>query len=230
MSTKQIVVIDYGAGNLRSVVRALTHVGADLVVTSDPVEVRSAQAIVFPGVGATRDTMESLTRLQLVEPIREAIAAGVPLLGICVGMQVLLEQSEEFGPHACLGAVSGTVRRLPDENQKVPQIGWNQVQFTAVAKNHPLFAGIPDGTDFYFVHSFFCDLTQESIVAAHTDYGRSFPSALIRDNLAAVQFHPEKSGSWGLRVYENYLNWVESFPTLSATSVTTVSTKNQKKN
>jgi glutamine amidotransferase len=217
MSTKQIVVIDYGAGNLRSVVRALAHVGADLTVTSDPDVVRAAPAIVFPGVGATRDTMQSLERLRLVQPIREAIAAGVPLLGICVGMQVLLQQSEEFGPHACLGVVEGTVRRLPD-GQKVPQIGWNQVQFTDAGRNHPLFAGIPDGTDFYFVHSFFCDLTQESIVAAHTDYGRSFPSALIRDNLAAVQFHPEKSGSWGLRVYENYLNWVASFPTLSATS------------
>lgn len=218
MDTKQIVVIDYGAGNLRSVVRALAHVGADLVVTSDPDVVRAAQAIVFPGVGATRDTMESLARLQLVEPIRAAIAARVPLLGICVGMQVLLEQSEEFGLHECLGAVQGVVRRLPDENQKVPQIGWNQVEFTDAARNHPLFAGIPDRTDFYFVHSFFCDLTDESIVAAHTDYGRSFPSALIRDNLAAVQFHPEKSGSWGLRVYENYLTWVASLQTPSAAS------------
>lgn len=218
MDTKQIVVIDYGAGNLRSVVRALAHVGADLTVTSDPDVVRAAPAIVFPGVGATRDTMESLTRLQLVEPIREAIAAQVPLLGICVGMQVLLEQSEEFGLHPCLGVVEGTVRRLPDANQKVPQIGWNQVQFTDVAKHHPLFAGIPDATDFYFVHSFFCDLTNESVVAARTDYGRSFPSALIRDNLAAVQFHPEKSGSWGLRVYENYLNWVASLQMSSATS------------
>ncbi len=218
MDTKQIVVIDYGAGNLRSVVRALAHVGAELTVTSDPDVVRAAPAIVFPGVGATRDTMESLERLRLVEPIREAIAAQVPLLGICVGMQVLLEQSEEFGSHACLGVVGGTVRRLPDTNQKVPQIGWNQVQFTDIAQNHPLFAGIPDATDFYFVHSFFCDLTNESIVAAHTDYGRSFPSALIRGHLAAVQFHPEKSGSWGLRVYENYLNWVASLQTPSAAS------------
>lgn len=209
MQTKQIVVIDYGAGNLRSVARALAHVGAELTVTSDPAVVQDAPIIVFPGVGATRDTMENLQRLQLVEPIREAVAAGVPLLGICVGMQVLLGHSDEFGSHPCLGVVEGTVRRLPG-GQKVPQIGWNQVQYTDVARNHPLFDGIPDGTDFYFVHSYFCDLADPRIVAAQTDYGIMFPSALIRDNLAAVQFHPEKSGAWGLRVYENFVAWASA--------------------
>src|SRR6266536_1911678 len=138
-----IAVIDYGAGNLRSVVRALSKVGATLNVTSDPAVVRAAPAVVLPGVGATLDTMQSLQRLDLVEAIGDVIQAGTPFLGICVGMQVLCEQSEEFGPHACLGVVGGSVRRLPD-GQKVPQIGWNQVRYSNGAGDHPLFVDIPD--------------------------------------------------------------------------------------
>jgi glutamine amidotransferase len=201
-----IAVIDYGAGNLRSVARALAKVGAALQVTSDPATVRAAPAVVLPGVGATQDTMQSLQRLGLAEPIGEVIRAGKPFLGICVGMQVLCEQSEEFGPHDCLGVVGGSVRRLPD-GQKVPQIGWNQVAYANGAGDHPLFAGIPDGSDFYFVHSFYCDLADPAIVAGTTEYGLEFPSALLRDNLAAVQFHPEKSGRWGLQLLTNFVAW-----------------------
>ncbi len=208
-SSSPIAVIDYGAGNLRSVVRALTHVGAPLAVTSDPRVVLDAPVVVLPGVGATRDTMDSLTRLGLVEPIRAKIAASAPFLGICVGMQVLCEVSEEFGEHACLGVVRGAVRRLPD-GQKVPQIGWNQVRRPPEHAGHPLFEGIPDGSDFYFVHSYYCDLADPQIVAGVTDYGVSFPSVLLRDNLAAVQFHPEKSGALGLRLLQNFVAWARA--------------------
>jgi glutamine amidotransferase len=203
---QRIAVIDYGAGNLRSCVRALTRVGAPLEVTSDPQVVSAAPVVVLPGVGATRDTIDSLRRLGLVEPIRARIAAGTPFLGICVGMQVLCDVSEEFGEHPCLGVVRGSVRRLPD-GQKVPQIGWNQVQLAPAVREHPLFAGIADGSDFYFVHSFFCDLAEPEIVAGVTDYGISFPSILLRRNLAAVQFHPEKSGTLGLRLLQNFVEW-----------------------
>lgn len=207
--SQALAVIDYGAGNLRSVVRALQRLGADLHVTSDPAVVRAAPAIVLPGVGATRDTMDSLTRLGMVAAIRDTVHAGRPFLGICVGMQVLCEQSEEFGEHACLGIVGGSVRRLPD-GQKIPQIGWNQVLQTDQQRGHPLFEGIPDASDFYFVHSYYCDLTDATLIAGRTDYSIPFPSVLIRDRLAAVQFHPEKSGQIGLRLLSNFLNWASA--------------------
>jgi glutamine amidotransferase len=201
-----LAVIDYGAGNLRSVVRALARVGAHLQVTSDPDVARKAPAVVLPGVGATLDTMQSLRRLGMEQVIGEIIRAGTPFLGICVGMQVLCAESEEFGPHDCLGVVGGSVRRLPD-GQKVPQIGWNQLRYANGAGDHPIFARIPDESNFYFVHSYYCDLADEHIVAGVTDYGVSFPSALLRDNLAAVQFHPEKSGYWGLQLLTNFIAW-----------------------
>ena len=201
-----LAVIDYGAGNLRSVVRALARVGANLEVTSDPDVARKAPAVVLPGVGATLDTMQSLRRLGMEQPIREIIRAGTPFLGICVGMQVLCAASEEFGPHDCLGVVGGSVRRLP-EGQKVPQIGWNQVRYAYGQGDHPLFANIPDESFFYFVHSYYCDLADDSMIAGVTEYGVSFPSALLRDNLAAVQFHPEKSGQSGLQLLANFVSW-----------------------
>lgn len=201
-----IAVIDYGAGNLRSVVRALQRIGASLEVTSNPDVVVAAPAVVLPGVGATRDTMQSLERLELVAAIHDSIARGTPFLGICVGMQVLCDQSEEFGLHPCLGIVGGAVRRLPSD-LKVPQIGWNQVCYASHAAQHPLFTGIEDGSDFYFVHSYYCDLIDARDVAATTTYGLSFPSALIRGNLAAVQFHPEKSGRCGLQLLTNFVRW-----------------------
>lgn len=204
-----IAVIDYGAGNLRSVVRALTKVGAELNVTTDPEVVRAAPVVVLPGVGATLDTMQSLKRMEMDHAIRDVVRAGVPFLGICVGMQVLCERSEEFGVHDCLGLVGGSVRRLPD-GQKVPQIGWNQLRYTNGAAEHPLFQGIPDESDVYFVHSYYCDLTDPRMIAGTTDYGLSFPSALLHKNMAAVQFHPEKSGRWGLQLLTNFVAWAVS--------------------
>lgn len=200
-----LAVINYGAGNLPNVVRALRHVGADLVVTDDPAVVRAAPAIVLPGVGATADTMRSLRALGMAELLPELIAAGRPFLGICVGMQVLLAASEEFGQHPCLGVVPGSVRRLPSAAGKVPQIGWNQVQVEPAFAAHPLFAGIPAGSDFYFVHSFYCAVDDPGLIAARTSYGLAFPSAIVRANLAAVQFHPEKSGRHGLQLLRNFV-------------------------
>jgi glutamine amidotransferase len=200
-----IAVINYGAGNLPNAVRALRHVGADLEVTDDPAVVWAADAVVLPGVGATADTMRSLTKLGIAQVLPEVVASGRPFLGICVGMQVLLGASEEFGTHPCLGAVGGTVRRLPADAGKIPQIGWNQVRYSPSFAGHPLLAGIPDNSDFYFVHSFYCDVDDPAIVAGRTGYGIDFPSVIVRDNLAAVQFHPEKSGRWGLHLLRNFV-------------------------
>jgi imidazole glycerol-phosphate synthase subunit HisH len=201
-----IAVIDYGAGNLRSAVRALQHVGADLEVTDDPAVIAAAHAVVLPGVGATRDTMQELSRRGLTGVIPQVIQSGRPFLGICVGMQVLAETSEEFGDHACLGVVPGRVRRFPEGIGKVPQIGWNQVQLGD--SSHPLLAGIPDRTDFYFVHSYFVDTSDDQLVAGRTEYGVAFPAIFARDNLMATQFHPEKSGRWGLALLENFVRLV----------------------
>lgn len=201
-----LAVIDYGAGNLPNVVRALQNIGAPLTVTSDPTVVAAAQAIVLPGVGATRDTMESLANSGLAPVIQSAIRSGVPFLGICVGMQVLLDDSLEFGLHPCLGMVTGTVRRFPDSpTYKVPQIGWNEVYVAEPFSQHSLYDGIPSGTDFYFVHSYFCDVTDTALIAGTTEYATAFPSVIIRGNLVAAQFHPEKSGSMGLRFLRNFV-------------------------
>lgn len=146
---------------------------------------------------------------------------GRPFLGICVGMQVLLAASEEFGAHPCLGVVAGNVRRLPASAGKVPQIGWNQVQYAPACAAHPLFAGIPDGSDFYFVHSFFCDVSDPSVIAARTSYGPAFPSVIVRANLAAVQFHPEKSGRHGLQLLRNFVALSGQGPTPQPPAVAT---------
>jgi glutamine amidotransferase len=202
-----IAVINYGAGNLPNAVRALRHVGADLVVTDDPAVVQAAPAVVLPGVGATADTMRSLRELGLAEILPAVVASGRPFLGICVGMQVLLASSTEFGDHPCLGILGGVVRRLPDEAGKIPQIGWNQLRLSPDHAGHPLFAGVPDGSDVYFVHSYYCDVEDPAVVAARTGYGLDFPSVIVRDNLAAMQFHPEKSGRCGLKLLANWVAW-----------------------
>lgn len=201
-----IAVINYGAGNLPNAVRALKHVGADLEITDDPKVVAAARVVVLPGVGATKATMESLEQLGMTEVLPQVIARGVPFLGICVGMQVLCAASEEFGLHDCLGVVPGTVRKLQTD-QKIPQIGWNQVRYAPQFVEHPLFRGIPNSSDFYFVHSFYCDVPDAAAIAGQTDYGMDFPSVIIRDRMAAVQFHPEKSGQYGLALLRNFVDW-----------------------
>ena len=204
---RPIAVIDYGAGNLRSVVRALSYVGATLDVTQDPDAVAAAPIVVLPGVGATRDTMENLDRLGMTEAISAVVARGAPFLGICVGMQVLCAESAEFGVHPCLGIVGGTVTRFAEAGQKVPQIGWNQVRYAERHAGHPLFDAIADASDFYFAHSYYTALTDAAIVGARTSYGLDFPSVLIADNVLGVQFHPEKSGKIGLRLLANFIAW-----------------------
>jgi len=196
-----IAVIDYGAGNLRSVANALTKLGYQPTVTQEPDDVLRATAVIFPGVGAAADAMLQLQRSGMDEAIREVIREDRPCLAVCLGMQVLLSMSEEHGESRCLGVIPGTVRKLPP-NLTVPHMGWNQVkQLTA----HPIFDGIPDETNFYFVHSYYADLDDSGVAVATTEYGISFCSVLARGNLIATQFHPEKSGALGLRMYDNFL-------------------------
>lgn len=219
-----VAVVDYGMGNLRSVSQAVQTAAADsnvrIVVTQSPAEVRAASRIVLPGQGAMRDCMQALRASGLLEPVLDA-AANKPLFGVCVGMQMLLDHSEE-GDTPALGLIPGQVRRfaLAGRTQtdgsrfKVPQMGWNEVwQTTHAASNftsgdrHVLWQGIPDGAHFYFVHSFYAQPDNALHCVAYTDYGNRFASAVARDNIFATQFHPEKSADCGLRLYRNFLHW-----------------------
>ncbi len=196
-----IAIVDYGAGNLRSVANAVARLGYQPTVTSNPGDLPGAAAVILPGVGAAADTMRNLERLGLSEAIRQVVADGLPTLAICVGMQVLFDETEEGGRHRCLGIIPGVVRRLPP-GLKVPHMGWNQVNQRI---RHPLFDSIPDGANFYFVHSYYAEPRNGLMVVGTTDYGVPFCSALVSGNLMATQFHPEKSGENGLRMYENFL-------------------------
>jgi glutamine amidotransferase len=196
-----ITVINYGAGNLRSVINTLTLLGYPHRVSQKPADVLSANTVILPGVGAAGDTMKSLEKLALTKPIKQYIAENRPFLGICIGLQVLLSTTEEGGEQKCLGIIPGRVRRL-SEGVKIPHMGWNQVK---QLKNHPVFAGIPDNTNFYFVHSYYAVPENNVAVIGTTDYGISFCSVLAQGKLVATQFHPEKSGEWGLKLYDNFM-------------------------
>ena len=197
----RVVIVDYGAGNLRSVERAVARAGFEPLVSGRPEDAAAAGVLIVPGVGAAADTMRNLRERGLVEPIRQHIAAGRPFLGVCMGLQALLTVSEEGGEHECLGVIPGRVRRLP-QGLKVPHMGWNRVR---QRRPHPVFDGIPDGAYFYFVHSYYPDPEDGSVVVGDTDYGVTFASVVAADSLVATQFHPEKSGEAGLRFYENFL-------------------------
>jgi glutamine amidotransferase len=196
-----IAIIDYGAGNLRSVTNAISRVGYQPKIISTPEEVLAAQAVILPGVGAAADTMANLQTLGLVSPIRRFIGEERPFLGICIGLQVLFDGTEEGGWHECLGIIPGVVRRLPP-GLKIPHMGWNQVRQRIP---HPVFRGIPDETNFYFVHSYYVGPDDMALVAGETDYGIPICSVIARGNLIATQFHPEKSGEIGLKIYENFI-------------------------
>lgn len=196
-----IAIIDYGAGNLRSVVNAITRLGYQPRITSQPDEVLSAEAVILPGVGAAADTMTNLKRLKLANPIRQLATEGRPFLGICIGLQILFTSTEEGGGHECLGIIPGRVRRLPS-GLKIPHMGWNQVKQTIP---HPIFDGIADEANFYFVHSYYAEPEDKSLVAGETEYGVRLCSAIARGNLVATQFHPEKSGGMGLKLYDNFI-------------------------
>lgn len=204
MSKLRLVVIDYGAGNLRSVAKALESLGASPCVSADPGDLARAEALVLPGQGACDSAMMALEQRRLTGTLKEAIRRGIPFLGVCLGLQLLFDSSEE-GDVACLGLVPGAVRRLPP-GRKVPHMGWNTVH---VEREHPIFAGVPQDTHFYFVHSYYADPAGDEAVLARTSYGVEFCSAAARDNLVATQFHPEKSGAWGLKLYENFLRFAE---------------------
>jgi imidazole glycerol-phosphate synthase subunit HisH len=198
----EIVVVDYDAGNLRSVQRALEAVGQQVRVTSDPRAVYAAEALVLPGVGSAQDCMRKLAARDLVAPLKEFAASGRPFLGVCVGLQLLYDGSEEGGGVECLGILPGTVRRFPAEaGLKVPQIGWNSLSIRA---QHPLLEEVPDGTFFYFVHSYYADPSNREQVVATADYGVDFAAIVAHDNVVATQFHPEKSADPGLRLYANF--------------------------
>ena len=209
--SKNIVVIDYGMGNLRSVSKAIEHVagtGDKVYVTDDPELILSADRVVFPGQGAARDCMAAISNHHLNRAVLDA-AHSKPFFGICMGLQVLMTFSEENGGTELLGLIAGQVRRFPETRDgkglrlKIPQMGWNRVK----QREHPLWQGIPDQSRFYFVHSYYVDPEDKGLVAGTTDYAVTFTSVIARDNLFATQFHPEKSADDGLRLLENFLNW-----------------------
>lgn len=204
-----IGIIDYEAGNITSVARALDFLGRPHFIARDPEELDAASHLIFPGVGAAGEAMACLRETGLDRWLRDYLASGRPTLGICLGTQVILESSEE-DETACLGLIPGRVRRFPDDlgyrgkPLKVPHMGWNQVEFT---RNHPVFQDLPPGGEFYFVHSYYPVPTDQAWVAGWTGYGLRFCSALARANLVAVQFHPEKSGRLGLKLLDNFCRW-----------------------
>jgi glutamine amidotransferase len=200
-----IAVVDYGIGNLGSVTKGFRHVGAEVQLTGEPEALRRASALVLPGDGAFGATMAEIERRGLVPLLREAVEAGTPLLGICIGMQVLFEESEEHGVFQGLGLLPGRVRRF-DGELPIPHMGWNELH---PHQPHPLLQGISDGAHVYFVHSYFCDAAPEVTIAS-SDYGRDFAAIVGRDRVLGVQFHPEKSQEVGLRMVANFVRFVET--------------------
>jgi glutamine amidotransferase len=196
----EIAIIDYGVGNLRSVEKAFAANGCAAVVSSDEQVLRQAERLVLPGVGAFGACMSKLVTRGFDELVRERVAAGTPLLGVCVGMQMLFQESEEFGASRGLGFLRGRVRRF-SADLVVPQVGWNQVR---QQNSNPLFEGINDSAFFYFVHSYYCEPADTDVIAGETDYGLAYASAVARENLFGVQFHPEKSQKDGLRMLANF--------------------------
>lgn len=200
-----ITLVDYKAGNLTSVRRALSHLGIPCQITADPDVVRRAEKIIFPGVGAAGAAMSVLRERGLDAALKESFAAGTPILGICIGCQIILEHSEEDDTE-CLGLLAGKTIRfsVTDPLLKIPHMGWNAV---SVTQPHPLLAHLRPGDEFYFVHSYYPQPADPTQIYALSDYGGEFPVAIGRDNLFAVQFHTEKSGMVGLKVLQNFSNW-----------------------
>ena len=200
-----LVIIDYGAGNIRSVQRACAETGIESVITANPADLKDAERIIFPGVGAAPTAMENVTRTGLAAALKEAYAAGIPILGICIGAQIVLDRSEE-GDTPCLGIIPGTTVRFKfqDKSLKIPHIGWNSVKAT---QPHPLLDGIDKEDEFYFVHSYYPQPAKKENIYAVSDYGGEFCCAVGNKNLFAVQFHPEKSGRFGLQMLKRFAAW-----------------------
>lgn len=195
-----IAIVDYKMGNLHSVQKACTEAGLPSKIVSTAKAIREADAVILPGVGAFGTAMQHLTRMRLVKAVKESALSGKPFLGVCLGMQLLFEKSEEFGRHEGLAIFSGRVRPFP-KGLKVPHMGWNSL---TMKKRNPLFTGIRQDTYMYFVHSFYCDPKDKDLVLATTDYGLEVTAAVSRDNICATQFHPEKSQTEGLKIYKNF--------------------------
>lgn len=203
-----IVIIDYEAGNLTSVVRSLRAMGIVAGVTQDPGEVAQASRVIFPGVGAAGKAMATLRKLGLDQALSQSFRRGTPILGICLGAQIILEHSEE-NDATCLGLLPGRTRALPlQPNLKIPHMGWNRVRFL---KSHQVFKDLPETAEYYFVHSYYPAPSRAEMVLAVTEHGMEFPSAIGWRNLVATQFHPEKSGRFGLKILENFLAWDGSY-------------------
>jgi imidazole glycerol-phosphate synthase subunit HisH len=199
-----VVVIDYRAGNITSVVRSLRALGVDSTITEGPEAVLGARRVIFPGVGAAGEAMATLKSRGLDQALQEVFLRGTPILGICLGAQIILDHSDE-NDTPCLGLIPGRTRPLPRlPGLKIPHMGWNRVAFQ---RPHPVFTGLPATAEFYFVHSFYPDPADAAMVMGVTEHGISFPSAIARRNLVATQFHPEKSGRFGLNILENFLAW-----------------------
>ena len=199
----KLVVIDYDSGNLRSVSKALESVGVRSIVTADHAEIASADAVIFPGVGSAPAAMAALNSRKLVQPLRDYVASGRPFMGVCLGLQLLMDHTEE-GDAPCLGIVPGQAKRLASASAtglKVPHMGWNSVRFSG---DHPIIKGIPQDSHFYFVHSYYAVPDDTDGLAGVTSYGVDFCSVYAKGNLVATQFHPEKSGPVGVRIYKNF--------------------------
>ncbi|MDI3485812.1 MAG: imidazole glycerol-phosphate synthase subunit HisH [Methanolobus sp.] len=198
---KKIVIIDYGLGNLRSVRKGLEHAGADVIISSDPEEIKNADGVILPGVGAFRDAMKNVEVLR--STIDEYVESGKPMLGICLGQQMMLSTSEEGGVTEGLDLVKGQVLRFPHSELKVPHMGWNSIK---IIQEHPIFDGIPEGSFVYFVHSYYVDTSDRNTLIS-CEYGTEFAAAIVNDagNVIGTQFHPEKSGDTGLKILENFV-------------------------
>ncbi|WP_340819827.1 imidazole glycerol phosphate synthase subunit HisH [Methanolobus sp. WCC4] len=198
---KKIVIIDYGLGNLRSVQKGLEHAGANVIISSDPEEIKGADGVILPGVGAFKDAMKNVEKVR--DTIDEYVASGKPMLGICLGQQMMLSTSEEGGLTEGLDLVKGKVLRFPHSELKVPHMGWSDIKIT---QEHPIFEGIPDGSFVYFVHSYYVDTTEKNTLIS-CDYGTQFAAAIVNDagNVIGTQFHPEKSGDVGLKMLKNFV-------------------------
>ena len=206
MRLPKIVIIDYGMGNLRNVERGFEKIGVEAKVTRNKKEIQRASAIVLPGVGAFKDCMMNLEKYGLIEPILQSIEKGRPYLGICLGLQILFSESEEFGSHKGLDLVKGRVVKFkPDPEHKVPHMGWNTVE---IERESPILQGILSGDFFYFVHSYYVLPEETEGISTLTDYGRLFASSIWKENLFATQFHPEKSQDKGLRILENFVRTI----------------------
>ena len=202
----KIVIIDYGMGNLRNVQRGFERIGLEARLTRNKKEIQKASAIVLPGVGAFKDCMKNMEKYGLVEPLLQSIEKGKPYLGICLGLQILFSESEEFGSHKGLGLIKGKVVKFkPDQEHKVPHMGWNTVE---IEREAPMLQGIVNGDFFYFVHSYYVIPEEIQWISTLTDYGKPFVSSIWKENLFGTQFHPEKSQHKGLRILENFVKMI----------------------